>query len=64
MEAIWQDFNSRTRPSWQDLMLDQNLKNQVSEYFKLLEKEVVISVDLDDTENSRDLKKFLSLIHI
>ena len=40
-------------------MLDQNLKNQVSEYFKLLEKEVVISVDLDDTENSSDLKKFL-----
>ena len=40
-------------------MLDQSLKNQVAEYFKLLEKEVVISVDLDDTENSRDLKKFL-----
>ena len=40
-------------------MLDQNLKNQVAEYFKLLEKEVLISVDLDDSENSKDLKKFL-----
>lgn len=40
-------------------MLDSNLKNQVKDYLQLLEKEVVISISLDDSENSKSLKEFI-----
>lgn len=40
-------------------MLDSNLKNQVKDYLQLLEKEVVISISLDDSENSNSLKEFI-----
>lgn len=40
-------------------MLDQNLKNQVKGYLQLLEREVVISISLDDSENSKKLRNFV-----
>ena len=40
-------------------MLDSNLKNQVKDYLQLLEKEVVISISLDDSEHSKSLKEFI-----
>lgn len=40
-------------------MLDQNLKNQVKGYLQLLEREVVISISLDDSENSKKLRDFV-----
>ena len=40
-------------------MLDSNLKNQVKDYLQLLEKEVVISISLDDSEDSKSLKEFI-----
>lgn len=40
-------------------MLDSNLKNQVKDYLQLLEKEVVISISLDDSEESKSLKEFI-----
>lgn len=40
-------------------MLDSNLKNQVKDYLQLLEKEVVISISLDDSEHSKSLNEFI-----
>ena len=40
-------------------MLDSNLKNQVKDYLQLLEKEVVIYISLDDSEESKSLKEFI-----
>lgn len=40
-------------------MLDNNLKEQVKQYLQLLEREVVISVSLDDSENSKKVKEFI-----
>ena len=43
-------------------MLDQNLKNQLKEYLQLLEEEVVFTVSLDDSENSKEVKNFVEEI--
>ena len=40
-------------------MLDQNLKNQVKGYLQLLERELVITLSLDDSENSKKLRDFV-----
>ncbi|MGF0096452.1 alkyl hydroperoxide reductase subunit F [Peptoniphilus sp. SGI.035] len=40
-------------------MLDSNLKNQVKQYLQLLEREVVITVSLDESENSKNVKEFI-----
>ena len=43
-------------------MLDQNLKNQLKEYLKLLEGEVVFTLSLDDSEKSKEVKTFVEEI--
>ncbi len=40
-------------------MLDQNLKNQLAQYFKLLKTEVTIGLFADQDENSKKVRAFL-----
>ena len=40
-------------------MLDQNLKNQLAQYFKLLKTEVTIGLFADQDENSKKVRTFL-----
>lgn len=41
------------------MFLDENLKNQLKEYLKLIENDLLISLSLDSGEKSKDLKEFL-----
>lgn len=43
-------------------MLDANLKNQLAQYLQLLEKEVVITLSISDTESSKELNNFVKEI--
>ncbi|CAC9931315.1 alkyl hydroperoxide reductase, F subunit [Aedoeadaptatus nemausensis] len=43
-------------------MLDQGLKNQLKQYLQLLEGEVVFTMSLDDSENSKKLSGFVEEI--
>lgn len=43
-------------------MLDSSLINQIKQYLQLLEKEVVITVSLDSSENSTKLKNFVEQV--
>lgn len=40
-------------------MLDLDIKNQLSEYMKLLENEIVITTSLDDSDSSKEMKEFI-----
>ena len=41
------------------MSLDTNLKNQIKEYFELLESEVIFSLDADESQDSVKMKEFL-----
>lgn len=41
------------------MSLDTNLKNQIKEYFELLESEVIFSLDVDESQDSVKMKEFL-----
>ena len=43
-------------------MLEQNIKDQVKQYLQLLEKEVVFTLSLDNSEDSLELNKFVEEI--